>query len=198
MKTLVLASGSQARQRLLRDVGVRFEIKPAMVDETAILSSLVAEGASERDSADLLAELKAVQVSRALDGCLVIGSDQILSLGKKFFQKPATFEAAREQLKQLRGQTHVLTSAVCIAENGAVIWRHVSQARLTMREFSDAFLDGYLHEVGDEVLNSVGAYHVEGRGLQMFSRIDGDLFTIQGLPLLPLLDFLRLHGLLVS
>jgi len=196
MTGLLLASGSSARQRLLRDAGVQFEVKPAAIDETAILASLQAEGASGRDAADLLAEMKAQQVSRSVDEWFVIGSDQVLSLGQEHFEKPGTRAGARAQLLKLRGQKHVLSSAVCVARNGSVIWRHVGQARMTMRDFSDDFLDEYLDRAGDAILGSVGAYHVEGLGLQLFSAVEGDHFTIQGLPLLPLLDFLRLHGLL--
>lgn len=198
MNRLLLASGSPTRQRLLRDAGVMFDVKPASVDETSILSSLQAEGASGRDAADLLAEMKALQVSRSNDEWLVIGADQVLSLGTEMFEKPGTRDRARAQLLKLRGQKHVLSSAVCVARNGSIIWRHVGQARMTMRAFSDGFLDTYLERAGDGVLGSVGAYHAEGLGLQLFSSIEGDLFTIQGLPLLPLLDFLRLHGLLTT
>jgi septum formation protein len=198
MTGLLLASGSPTRQRLLREAGVAFEVKPAAVDETTILASLQAEGASGRDAADLLAEMKAQQVSRSREEWFVIGSDQVLSLGREMLEKPGTRERARAQLQKLRGQKHVLSSAVCVAKNGSVIWRHVGQARLTMRVFTDRFLDEYLERAGDGILGSVGAYHVEGLGLQLFSEIEGDLFTIQGLPLLPLLDFLRLHGLLTS
>jgi septum formation protein len=198
MTGLLLASGSSTRQRLLRDAGVRFDVKPAAIDETSILASLQAEGASGRDAADLLAEMKAQQVSRSIDEWFVIGSDQVLSLGQVHFEKPGTRAAARAQLLKLRGQKHVLSSAVCVARNGSVIWRHVGQARMTMRDFSEPFLDEYLDLAGDAILGSVGAYHVEGLGLQLFSAVEGDHFTIQGLPLLPLLDFLRLHGLLKS
>jgi septum formation protein len=196
MTGLLLASGSATRQRLLRDAGVSFEVKPAAIDETSILASLQAEGASGRDAADFLAEMKAQQVSRSVEDWFVIGSDQVLSLGKEHFEKPGTRAGARAQLLKLRGQKHVLSSAVCVARNGSVIWRHVGQARMTMRDFSETFLDAYLDRAGDAILSSVGAYHVEGLGLQLFSAVEGDHFTIQGLPLLPLLDFLRLHGLL--
>lgn len=198
MTGILLASGSSTRQRLLRAAGVPFEVKPAAIDETTILASLQAEGASPRDAADFLAEMKAQQVSRAQDEWFVIGSDQVLSLGREMFEKPGTRARARAQLLRLRGQKHVLTSAVCVAKNGSVIWRHVGQARLAMRDFSDRFLDEYLERAGEGILGSVGAYHVEGLGLQLFSSVEGDNFTIQGLPLLPLLDFLRLHGLLAS
>ena len=165
-----LASGSATRQRLLRDAGVHFEVKPATIDETSILASLQAEGASGRDAADFLAEMKAQQVSRSVDDWFVIGSDQVLSLGKEHFEKPVARAGARAQLLRLRGQRHVLSSAVCVARNGSVIWRFVGQARMTMRDFSEAFLDEYLDRAGDAILSSVGAYHVEGLGLQQIGR----------------------------
>ena len=195
MTELILASSSAARQRLLRAAGVMFSVDPAAVDETTMLQSLAAERASGRDAADLLAEVKALQVSNRRPGAFVVGADQVLSCGGELFEKPMVRAAARSQLLKLRGQTHVLSSAVCVARDGGVVWRAVREARMTMRPFSEAFLDAYLVEAGEDILRSVGAYHVEGLGIQLFSRIDGDSFTIQGLPLLPLLDFLRTHGI---
>lgn len=196
MSEVILASGSATRQRLLRAAGVPFTVDVASIDETGVIESLTAERASARDVADLLAELKALKVSARHPQAFVIGADQVLSLGSEMFQKPGTRAGAREQLKRLRGRTHVLSSALCIAREGAVIWRTVAEVRLTMRDFSDAFLDKYLADAGEEILGSVGAYHVEGLGIQLFSRIEGDTFTILGLPLVPLIDFLRLHGML--
>lgn len=198
MNTLILASGSAARRRILENAGVSFAVETAEVDEAAIIESLESEKARGRDVADLLAEMKALRVSGRHSGAFVIGADQVLSLGPELFQKPGNTVAARAQLRRLRGQTHELSSAVCVARDGAVVWRVVQEARLTMRDFSDAFLETYLGEAGEDVLGSVGAYHVEGLGIQLFSRIDGDAFTIQGLPLLPLLDFLRTHGIVRS
>lgn len=195
MTELILASSSAARQRLLRAAGVPFSVDPAAVDETTVLQSLTAERASGRDAADLLAELKALQVSNRRPGAFVVGADQVLSCGGELFEKPMQRAAARAQLLKLRGQAHVLSSGVCVARDGGVVWREVREARMTMRPFSEAFLDAYLVEAGEDILRSVGAYHVEGLGIQLFSRIDGDSFTIQGLPLLPLLDFLRTHGM---
>jgi septum formation protein len=195
MSSLVLASGSAARLRLLRAAGVAVAVDPARVDEASIIESLQAEGAQPRDIADLLAELKVLQVSERHPGSLVVGADQVLSLGKDLFQKPGNLAGAREQLRRLRGRTHVLSSAVAVARDGSVIWRVVKEAQLTMREFSDAFLESYLAEAGGDILGSVGGYHVEGLGLQLFSRVEGDTFTIQGLPMLPLLDFLRTQGM---
>jgi septum formation protein len=196
MSAVVLASGSSTRHRLLRAAGVAFDVDVARIDEAAVIESLVAEKAPARDVADLLAELKAVKVSARHPQAFVIGADQVLSVGAELFQKPGSVVGAREQLRRLRGRTHVLSSAVTIAREGSVIWRVVQEARLTMRDFSDPFLDTYLADAGEDILGSVGAYHVEGLGIQLFSHIDGDTFTILGLPLVPLLDFLRTHGML--
>ncbi len=175
-----------------------FTVHVAAVDETTVLESLQAEGAKPREAADMLAETKALKVSAKHPGALVIGADQILTLGTMFFSKPADLGTARLQLQTLRGQTHHLTSAAVVARDGSAIWREVRDAKLTMRPFSDAFLDDYLSRAGNAVLSSVGAYQIEGLGAQLFSRIDGDHFTILGLPLLPLLDMLRTQGVLKS
>jgi septum formation protein len=196
MSAVVLASGSVTRQRLLRAAGVVFDVDVARIDEAAVIESLTAEKAPARDVADLLAELKAVKVSSRHPQAFVIGADQVLSVGAELFQKPGSLAGAREQLRRLRGRTHVLSSAVSVARDGSVIWRVVQEARLTMRDFSDAFLESYLADAGEEILGSVGAYHVEGLGIQLFSRIEGDTFTILGLPLVALVDFLRTHGML--
>jgi len=196
MSAVVLASGSATRQRLLRAAGVPFAVDFAQIDEAAVIESLTAEKAPARDVADLLAELKALKVSARHPQSFVIGADQVLSLGPSLFQKPGTRAGAREQLLRLRGRTHVLSSAVSVAREGSIIWRTVAEARLTMRDFSDAFLDAYLADAGEDILGSVGAYHVEGLGIQLFCGIEGDTFTILGLPLVELLDFLRLHGML--
>jgi septum formation protein len=195
MSELILASTSVTRQRLLRAAGLRFTAEAACIDEASIIESLTAEKAKPRDVADVLAELKALKISNRHPEATVIGADQVLSLGAEVFQKPIDRDAARLQLQRLRGRTHVLSSAVCVARGGSVVWRVVEEARLTMRAFSDAFLDAYLVEAGEDILGSVGAYHVEGTGIQLFSKIEGDAFTIQGLPLLPLIDFLRTHGM---
>ncbi|MBI1210291.1 MAG: septum formation protein Maf [Alphaproteobacteria bacterium] len=196
MTNVILASGSSTRQAMLRNAGVDFAVDVASIDEASVLESLEAEHAKPREAADMLAEMKAVKVSTRHQDALVIGADQILSLGTKFFSKPRDLAAARAQLQALRGHTHQLTSAVVVARNGSAIWREVREAKLTMRPFSNAFLDEYLADVGDAALTSVGAYQIEGRGAQLFSRIDGDHFTILGLPLLPLLDMLRAQGVL--
>jgi septum formation protein len=192
---VTLASGSLARAVLLRGAGVAFEAVRPGVDEDAAKAALLAEGASPRDIADALAELKAFKVSTKRSG-LVIGCDQTLDLDGALFDKVETIAAARERLLQLRGKVHKLHSAVVVARDGRPIWRAVETSRLSARPFSDAWLDSYLARNGEAILSSVGCYMLEGEGVQMFDRIDGDYFAILGLPLLGLLDFLRLHGAL--
>jgi septum formation protein len=195
--SLVLASKSAARRAVLTGAGVPHEAAVAGVDEEAVKRGLLAEGASPRDIADALAELKAIRVSRGRPD-FVIGSDQTLDLEGQLFDKVETIEAARERLKALRGKTHKLHSAVVVAKEGAPIWREVVTAKLAMRDFSDAFLDDYLAVEGPEALGSVGCYRLEGPGVQLFSKIEGDYFAILGLPLMGLLDFLRRHGELAT
>ena len=190
---IVLASKSAARRAVLEGAGVAFEVSVAGVDEEAVKASLTGEGASPRDVADALAELKAIRVSAKRDG-FVIGSDQTLELDGQLYDKAETVEAARERLKLLRGKPHKLHSAVVVAKDGAPIWREVVSATLTMRDFSDDFLEAYLEGEGEAALGSVGCYRLEGPGAQLFSKIEGDYFAILGLPLMGLLDLLRRHG----
>ncbi|KQY35192.1 septum formation protein Maf [Caulobacter sp. Root1455] len=192
---VTLASKSSARQAILRNAGVVFEAVGSGVDEDAAKAGLLAEGASPREVADALAELKAFKVSTKRPG-LVIGSDQTLELDGTLLDKVDTVEAARERLIQLRGKVHKLHSAVVVARDGRPIWRVVETAQLSVRPFSDAWLDDYLERNGPDVLSSVGCYFLEGEGVQMFDRIDGDYFAILGLPVVGLFDFLRLHGAL--
>ena len=192
---VTLASTSSARQAILRNAGVAFEAVASGVDENAAKAGLLAEGASPREVADALAELKAFKVSTKRPG-LVIGSDQTLELDGALFDKVDTVEAARERLIQLRGKVHKLHSAVVVARDGQPIWRVVETAKLSVRPFSDAWLDGYLERNAPDILSSVGCYFFEGEGVQMFDRIDGDYFSILGLPIMGLFDFLRLHGAL--
>lgn len=192
---VVLASKSAARRAVLEGAGVPFEAVVAGVDEDAVKAGLLGEGASVRDIADALAELKAIKVSRK-SPALVIGADQTLEFEGKLYDKAETAEEARARLQALRGKAHKLHSAVVVAKDGAPIWREVATATLTMRDFSDAFLDEYLAVEGDEALGSVGCYRLEGPGAQLFSKIEGDYFAILGLPLLGLLDLLRRHGVL--
>jgi septum formation protein len=192
--TLILASGSTARRQMLQAAGLAFEVDAPRVDEEAAKASLRAGGLKPRDQADALAELKALSVSRQRPD-FVIGADQMLALGAEVFDKPKSAAEAREHLLRLRGQTHELITAAVVAREGAVIWRHIDTPKLKMRAFSDAFLDDYLARAGDDVLRSVGAYQLEGLGAQLFERVEGDYFSVLGLPLLPLLAFLREHGI---
>jgi septum formation protein len=188
-----LASTSAIRRQLLTNVGLIFEAVGANVDEDAIKDAMRADGASPRAQADKLAEAKAVRVSQRFGG-LVLGCDQILAFKGESFDKSNTLEEASERLKLLRGDTHSLECAVVIARDGIPIWRLVKSSHLTMRHFSDAFLADYLASYGQEALSSVGCYQFEGPGAQLFERVEGDYFAILGLPLLEVLDFLRLHG----
>jgi septum formation protein len=195
-KEIVLASGSRARREMLAAAGVHFTVQAADVDEPAIRAKLRAKDANIEPTrvAETLASAKAKDVSSKQDGSLVIGADQVLALGNELLSKAPSIDAARATLRKLRGRTHELHSAVAFAENGKVLWQHVATARLTMRDFSDAFLDDYLLRAGDRVGHSVGAYELEGLGVQLFERIEGDYFTILGLPLLPVLGELRTRG----
>ncbi len=192
-RQIILASASKSRANLLRAAGVNVEIIPAHTDEDSVKASMKAEGATAAQCAEMLAELKAVQVSQRYPETLVIGADQMLECDGDWFDKPVDMAGARQHLLKLRGKMHVLPTAVAVALNGARIWHHVAMPHLTVRPYSDAFIDSYLAQAGTAVLSSVGAYQLEGPGAQLFSRIEGDFFTILGLPLLELLAFLREH-----
>ncbi|WP_118134188.1 nucleoside triphosphate pyrophosphatase [Oceanicella sp. SM1341] len=198
MSQVILASRSAARVQMLRDAGVSFEAVGAAVDEDAMKAALRAEDLRPRDIADALAEAKALKISRRHPEALVIGADQVLELDGEMFDKPGTVAQARAHLLALRGKAHLLHSAAVIARGGAPLWRHVGRARLTVRPFSDAFLDDYLDLEGEAVLGCVGAYRLEGPGVQLFSRVEGDHFTVLGLPLFETLDYLRTTGALLS
>lgn len=198
MTSILLASASATRLGLLAAAGVEAEAVPARIDEGAVKAAMLAEAAPPRDIADKLAELKALRVSARHPGALVLGADQVLTMGGTLFDKPADMAAARTQLLSLRGQTHMLLSAAVIALDRQPIWRAVDTARMTMRNFSERFLDDYLARIGSLALNSVGCYHLEGLGAQLFARVEGDHFTVLGLPLLPLLGFLRARGMLIE
>lgn len=196
---LILASRSVARADLLRRAGVRFEAMPVAVDETAVKDAMRAEGAPARDIADALADLKARRGATRAPDRLVLGADQVLVCGGTVFDKPRDLDEARAHLVALRGRSHALLSAAVVYEAGRPVWRHVGEARLTMRDFSDGFLDAWLAAQGTAALDSVGAYRLEeAGGAQLFARIDGDLFTIMGLPLLELLDFLRTRAVVAA
>lgn len=197
-RPLILASGSHARAQVLREAGVVAELAPAAIDEAAVKAGMQAEGAPPRDVADMLAELKAQRVARRHPDRLVLGADQVLVLDGTIFDKPADRAEARAQLQALRGQRHELLSAAVIFEGGAPVWRHIGRAMLTMRPFSDGFLDAYLDAEGELAMASVGAYRIEGLGAQLFARVDGDLFSIMGLPLLEVLGFLRTRGICIE
>jgi septum formation protein len=191
---LVLASKSDIRGKILAASGLRFEIRPASIDERAVEAKAGITDAAA--AARLLARAKAEVVAGSLPGRLVVGADQTLALGHKRFSKPANRAAAVEQLRTLRGKTHELHSALALLRDGSVLFQCVDTARLTMRDFSDRFLDDYLGMAGDSALSSVGGYQLEGIGIHLFERVEGDYFTILGLPLLPLLTYLRENGLI--
>ena len=195
---LVLASGSATRAALLRAAGLEFEVVVPRVDEETFKEGLLAEGASPRDVADALAEMKAARVSVRRPEAFTLGCDQTLSCEDRLFSKPATRDEAREQLRELMGRTHKLLSAAVIYQHGRPVWREVTEAKLTMGRMSDAWLDGYLERNWESVRHSVGAYRIEEEGVRLFTKIEGDHFTILGLPLLPLLSFLALRGTIPS
>lgn len=195
---LVLASASEVRARLLEAAGVAVTVEPAAIDEESVKRAAKAAGDRPGDVAQALADAKASARSRARPDAYVIGADQLLVCDGRWFDKPGDAAEARQQLRALRGRWHELHSAVGIARAGGIVWRHSAVARLTMRDFSDAFLDDYLDRVGDAVLRSVGCYELEGVGAQLFSSVEGDYFAILGVPLLPVLGFLRERGLLAT
>lgn len=191
---LVLASGSRTRAAMLEQAGVSAILDKPLVDEDEVKAAGRAEGVPADAVAEALAELKAQRITRRHPGALVVGADQMLECDGRWFDKPADRAAARAQLLDLRGKTHRLVSCAVVVRDGERMWHKVDSARLTMRNFTEDFLDDYLDRVGDDVLHSVGAYQLEGLGAQLFQRVEGDFFTILGLPLLPLLGFLRVHG----
>ena len=198
MTTVVLASQSASRAAILRAAGVAFQTAAPGVDEGAEKRMLLAAGADPLKIAERLAELKAIAVSAARPDALVIGADQTLELEGALHDKAESLAEARERLGALRGRRHALHSAVTVARDGTSIWRTTQSPRLAMRVFSDAFLDAYLARNGEAVLGSVGCYHLEGEGAQLFEAVEGDYFAILGLPLLPLLSFLRREGALAA
>ncbi len=190
---VVLASASRVRCDILRHAGVPAVQDPAHIDEAEIKASLRSEGADAAQAAETLAELKARHVARRHAGALVIGADQILDCEGTWFDKPTDLGAAAQHLKALNGRSHVLMAAVCVLRDGVRLWHHNAVAKLEIRPLSDSFIAAYLEAAGESVLSSVGGYRLEGLGAQLFSRVEGDYFTILGLPLLPLLGFLRGH-----
>jgi septum formation protein len=193
---LILASGSRFRRQMLEQAGVKIRVVPADIDEAVIRATLTDDNPDidAADVAEVLARAKAEQVSALHPDALVIGADQVLVCGGEIFGKPNSMAAARVQLLALRGLTHALPTAAVLAEDGKAVWTEVAEPILIMRDFSEAFLDGYLAAEGTAVSETVGGYAIEGRGAQLFSSIDGDYFTIIGLQLMPLLAELRNRG----
>lgn len=193
-RAVYLASRSRTRAELLAKAGVPFTAEVAGVDEPAVKAAMREQGASTQVAADALAALKAAKIAARHPGALVIGSDQILECGGVWFDKPVDTDNARAQLQTLRGRDHRLVSVTCVFLENTRAWSHLSIAELAMRDFSDSLLEDYLDAMGSRVLDVVGGYEIEGLGAQLFSKISGDFFSILGLPLLPLLEFLREHG----
>ncbi len=194
--TLVLASGSQSRKALLTAAGVAFLADPADLDEDALMAGL--KGGSAETVAQSLAEQKALTVSRRHPGRLVLGGDSVIAFAGSFLSKCASLDVARELLGRLSGHEHLLVSAAALARDGALLWAHASPCRMTMRRLSSEFLEDYLATEGPAILSSVGCYHFEGRGAQLFDKVEGDYFSVLGLPLLPVLVQLRKEGILAS
>lgn len=191
---IILASGSDIRATLLQNAGVNFRVVIPRVDETMIRDALLADGASARDIADALAEAKARKVSAKDPNALVIGCDQVLSFGKELLAKPQTPDDAIDQLRRLRGSRHELLSAAVICEGGQPIWRHVGLVRMAMRDFSDGYLADYVNRNWQSIQDAVGAYKLEEEGVRLFTQVQGDYFTVLGLPLLELLNYLTVRG----
>jgi len=195
--TVTLASGSESRRRLLTAAGIDAASVKPNVDEDAMKAGLRAEGMSVRDQAMRLAEMKAVKISQRVPG-LVIGGDQMLALDNEAFDKPKDLSAAADHLRKLSGKAHTLETAIVVCENGEPVWRHLARPRLTMRPLTEEFIEDYVERVGEPLLSTVGAYQLEGLGAQLFNKIEGDYFSILGLPLLPLLDYLRIRGVITT
>lgn len=192
---VTLASGSASRRALLNAAGVAAEAVAPNVDEESYRTAMRADGVSVRDQAMQLAEMKAVRVSQARPG-LVIGGDQMLALGEEAFDKPRDMAEAKSHLTRLSGKSHTLETAIVVCEEGRPVWRHLARPKLTMRPLSPEFIEDYTGRCGSALLSTVGAYQLEGLGAQLFVRIEGDYFSILGLPLLPLLDYLRIRKVL--
>jgi len=194
MAPIILASGSSIRAALLTQAGIPFEARPARVDEDAIKAALLMEDATPRDVADALAEFKARKIAEKDPGAVVIGSDQVLEYQGRILSKPETAEDAAEQLRTLRGKQHKLLSAVVVYHEAEPVWRYVGQVRLLMRDISDEYLSDYVARNWPGISESVGSYKLEEEGARLFSRIEGDYFTVLGLPLLELIGFLTQRG----
>jgi len=195
---IILASASAIRLQLLVNAGLSVTARPARIDEEAARQAMAQEQAKPRDVADSLAEMKARKVAISQAPALVLGCDQVLALGNRLLSKPANLDEAKHQLQNLRGRAHQLHSAIVLYHDAQPVWRHIGTAKLTMREVSDSYLDAYLQRNWPAVGQSVGSYMLEGEGVRLFSEIEGDYFTILGLPLLPLLSYLSLRGFIAS
>jgi len=193
---LILASRSPIRAKLLQQSGIDFEAVKALVDEEMMKASMLAEQAPHRDIADKLAEIKAMKVSQKYPEKFILGCDQILSFNGEIFSKPKNKSALRDQLLALKSSRHELLSAAVIYQNAKPIWRFVGTARLTMRDFSETFLDNYIDQNWKSVENCVGGYQIEAEGIQLFQRVEGDYFSILGMPLLEILNFLTVRGVI--
>jgi septum formation protein len=196
--SLLLASASQIRLSLLQNAGLAVTAIPARIDEDAIRASMEADQAKPRDIADTLAELKARKLADRNPTALVLGCDQVLAFNGTVWSKPTDLSDARQQLQTLRGQTHHLHSAIVLYHEAKPIWRHIGTAKLTMHQVSDTYLDDYLARSWPLISTSVGGYQLEGEGIRLFTAIEGDYFTILGIPLLPLLSYLALRGFIAS
>lgn len=194
--SFILASGSASRRAILTQAGLDFDVDPARVDEDELKQDF--KGDDLGDLAQSLADAKALEVSHRRPGAVVIGGDQVLDLDGQLFDKAKSVEDARARLLEFRGQSHALKGGLAAAKDGEIIWRHKSVAHLTVRSFSDAFLETYLEKAGDILTKSVGAYAFEGLGAQLFEKVDGDFYAILGLDLIPLLGFLRREGLIAE
>lgn len=195
---MVLASGSASRKALLTAAGVAFLADPADLDEDAVMADLKARGADAAMVASELAQQKALAVSRRHPGKLVLGGDSVIAFDGEYLSKCASLDEARALLARLSGCAHLLVSAAALARDGGLLWTHASPCQMTMRDLSPQFLDDYLAAEGRAILSSVGCYHFEGRGAQLFARVDGDYFSVLGLPLLPVLAQLRKEGFLTA
>ena len=194
---LILAPASEIRAKLLRQAGIRFEQRPVRIDESAIRDAFLAEGASPRDLADALAEMKALRL-RDTGTLLVLGSDQVLDYEGRVYSKPETPEDAMDHLRQLSGKQHHLYSAAAVCQQGAPVWRHVGHVRMTMHPLSEAFIQDYVSRNWDSIRHAVGCYKLEEEGVRLFARIEGDYFSILGLPLIELLTWLRARGDIIT
>ena len=193
---LILASGSEIRQNLLRNAGVSFTAMPVKIDEAAIRDAMVAENAHPRDIADQLAEFKARKAAQKRPEAVVLGCDQVLAIGRDILAKPRSVDEAKDQITRMSGRSHQLLSAAVIYEQGQPVWRHVGVVKLHMRQVDPGYLDDYLARNWDSIRHSVGGYKLEEEGVRLFHRIEGDYFNVLGLPLLELLSYLTLKGII--